>query len=371
MTIFITGATGFLGSYLLKALLEQEQQPIIALVRTHEIAPIERIYRSLKACQASSSVLALASKFITCIQGDITQTHLGLSLLEFKTLAKKISSVWHIAGAIQLSETNPQILEATNLHGTKQILELLDNSPNAQFYHVSTAFVAGKRSGTIKEHELFHYVGFENPYEAYKYHAELLIHSWAKEQQRPVTIFRPSILITNIPDLPTYPMHPLTVLARAYQTVVSSTSNKIRPTQTPLRIPGDSSAYLNFVPVNYAVQAMLRAAYQSTSSHIQTYHVVNPVDVPIVSLIKVFSKISNIPINIHPEIPTDTSPLERKILRAIRIFLPYHFQKRHFNDAQMQSVLPPTINCPKITESYLLESLSKFCYSLDSIQVVS
>lgn len=368
MTIFITGATGFLGSYLLKTLLEQQQQSIVALIRPHKIPAMERIHGSLKACHASPNVLDLASEMVTCLEGDITQPHLGLSPPVFKRLGENISSVWHVAGVIQL-EANYKILEAVNLHGTQRILELLTISPDAQLFHVSTAFVAGKRSGTIYEEELLHHLGFENPYEAFKSYTELLLHFWAEQQKRSVKIFRPSILVTNTPSLPGYASHPLAVVARAFQTALTSNSNKIN--QASLRIPSAPDAYLNLVPVTYAAQAMLIAAQQSMSSHIQTYHVVNPVDVPVISLIDTFSKILSVPLSIHSTIPSDPSPLERRLLRATRRFLPYHFHRRRFSDTQLQAVLPSTICCPEVTKPYLMESLSEFRYPIEATGAVS
>ncbi|BAZ10886.1 thioester reductase domain-containing protein [Calothrix sp. NIES-4071] len=356
MTIFITGATGFLGSYLLKALLEQHQ-PVVALVRPHKVPPIERIKASLSCCGSSHHIQALASQLVRCIEGDISQQYFGLSLPEFRSLADNISSVWHLAGTIDLG-ANSQRTEATNLRGIKHILEFLNFNPTAQFCHVSTTFVAGKRTGTIYEEELLHHLGFENPYEASKYHAEFLIRFWAELHQRQVTIFRPSI-ITDTPSSSKTHRHTLATLAHIWTIALSKLPKQVLE-KASARLPADSNAYLNIVPVNYVVQSMITIARQSMPALISTYHIVNPVDVSLLTLLESFSQLLGVWLYPYPHTLTDPSPIEKLLVKSGQAFLPYLFQRRRFDDSQLRVVIPPTIHCPEVTKFYLVASISEF-----------
>lgn len=357
MTIFITGATGFLGSYLLKALLEQ-QQPIVALVRPHKVPPIERIRASLISCGSSHNIQTLVSKFVTCIEGDISDQYFGLSLPAFRCLAEKISSVWHLAGTIDL-QVNSQRVEATNLRGTKHILELLNLNPTAQFFHVSTAFVAGKRTGTIYEEELLHHLGFANPYEASKYHAEFLIRFWAEQHQRPVTIFRPSIIITDTPNLSETHRHTLATLAKIWKIALSRYSKQVIE-KASARLPAYSDGYLNIVPINYVVQSIITIARHSMPVSISTYHIVNPVDVSVLTLLETFSQLLGISLYPYPHTLVDPSLIERLLLRSGQAFLPYLFQRRRFDDSQLRVVISQNLHCPEVTKFYLMASMSEF-----------
>jgi nucleoside-diphosphate-sugar epimerase len=59
--------------------------------------------------------------------------------------------------------------------------------------HVSTAFVAGKRTGLVRETELEHDFGFLNTYQQSKYEAELLVRRY--RESLPVVVLRPSIVL--------------------------------------------------------------------------------------------------------------------------------------------------------------------------------
>src|SRR6185312_6951808 len=64
----------------------------------------------------------------------------------------------------------------TNVEATRNVLELASAVPGlTKLGYISTAFVAGRRTGRILESELQHDAGFVNSYEQSKYEAELLV----------------------------------------------------------------------------------------------------------------------------------------------------------------------------------------------------
>ncbi|ONI87854.1 hypothetical protein ALI144C_07890 [Actinosynnema sp. ALI-1.44] len=49
--------------------------------------------------------------------------------------------------------------------------------------------------------------GFVTAYQRSKYEAEVLVHRWSRVHQRPVVIFRPTVLVTDRPPHPAMPAH--------------------------------------------------------------------------------------------------------------------------------------------------------------------
>lgn len=83
---------------------------------------------------------------------------------------------------------------ASNVTSTENVLSLAERSPRLwRLAHVSTAFVAGRRTGRILEPELEHDRGFLNSYQQSKHEAELLV---SRHRDRlPFVVFRPSVVL--------------------------------------------------------------------------------------------------------------------------------------------------------------------------------
>ncbi|NJR39854.1 MAG: AMP-binding protein [Leptolyngbyaceae cyanobacterium CSU_1_4] len=91
--VLLTGATGFLGAFLLHELLEQTQATVYCLVRAATVeAAAQRLQHNL-----SSYFLwqpNRASRIIPVL-GDLSQPLLGLSAQQFRTLAATLDSIYH------------------------------------------------------------------------------------------------------------------------------------------------------------------------------------------------------------------------------------------------------------------------------------
>ncbi|WP_407662838.1 SDR family oxidoreductase [Mycobacterium tilburgii] len=121
-----------------------------------------------------------------------------------------MDAILHCAGIIEL-DADLDDLRRTNVGGTTRILELAESGGRApDLFHVSTAFVAGKRcSGLIRETELGDDQGFENNYERSKFESGSLVRDWARRTGRRVVVLRPSTLIVDRLPHPDFPLHPL------------------------------------------------------------------------------------------------------------------------------------------------------------------
>ena len=148
-----------------------------------------------------------------------------------------------------------------------------------RLHYVSTAYVAGDRTGVVYEHELALGQRFKNHYESTKFQAEL----WVRDAMDavPVTIYRPAIVVGDSKTGETQkfdgPYYMLRTIARSLR--------------MGGRIPqfGASAAPFNVVPVDFVVDALTTAAADETSVG-ETLHLVDPEPVTSLELMKILSR---------------------------------------------------------------------------------
>ena len=129
------------------------------------------------------------------VAGDITCDRLGLAHGRYEALAHETTHIVHAAAEIGVNETASQF-GRTNVDGTMNMLlfalEAHERGGVDRFVHVSTAYVAGTRQGTVLEDELVD-TTFNSLYEHSKFGAEQLVRECAS--WLPQTIIRPSQIV--------------------------------------------------------------------------------------------------------------------------------------------------------------------------------
>lgn len=126
--VLLTGATGFLGAFLLSELLKSPETTVFCLVRAanHDLA-LERIESNLKLYGLSSPdghvQAALDHQRVVPIAGDLSKPLLGLDAVLHKELATVIDSIVHCASVVNLMLPY-QDLKAANCLGTQEVLRL-------------------------------------------------------------------------------------------------------------------------------------------------------------------------------------------------------------------------------------------------------
>lgn len=113
-SILITGGSGVLGTALLR---ELEGEPVTCLTRRRGVERED-------AC---------------CVSADLTQPSLGLGEREYRELAASTKAIVHCAARTAFGH-RPEAYRATNVEGTKRVLELAERS-GAPMIHVSSSFV--------------------------------------------------------------------------------------------------------------------------------------------------------------------------------------------------------------------------------------
>lgn len=120
-SILLTGATGFMGAFLLYELLHATQAKIYCLVRASNTEEaLQKLQRQLESCLLWKRELAHR---ILPIPGDLSQPLLGFSSQKFHELAAIIDSIYHCGATVNFVYPY-QILRQTNVNGTKEILRL-------------------------------------------------------------------------------------------------------------------------------------------------------------------------------------------------------------------------------------------------------
>src|SRR3990167_2694145 len=98
-TLFLTGATGFLGSHLALAFLGCGYRLKI-LVRSRGAGSELRLKRVLDAIQPTPLLSYLLTGQLELVHGDVTARHLGLSARTVLRLATEVTDVVHCAAIV-------------------------------------------------------------------------------------------------------------------------------------------------------------------------------------------------------------------------------------------------------------------------------
>ena len=168
MTILVTGATGFLGSALVTALITQ-QQSVRVLVRDGE-----------KARQQFGDAVYV-------VQGEITDVQ------QVRRAVDGASIIYHLVGRLYHPSVPAALYQHTHVEGTRILLEACRGQQQLQrIVHCSTTGVHGVTGKTAAAEEAP--FAPTNPYETTKLEGELLALKAYKEQGLPMSVVRPGLV---------------------------------------------------------------------------------------------------------------------------------------------------------------------------------
>jgi len=188
--IFITGATGFLGAFLLHDLLQQTKANLYCLVRAADVeSGKKRLQVNLEAYGLWQEAFGHR---ITPVLGNLTQPKLGFSDSQFHKLAEQIEVIYHSAAL--LNWVYPySALKPSNVLGTQEVLRLACHSRVKPVHYVSTVavFEASAYANQIvtEQDQPAHGSGIYLGYSQSKWVAEKLVLQ-ARDRGLPVCIYR-------------------------------------------------------------------------------------------------------------------------------------------------------------------------------------
>lgn len=254
--ILLTGGTGFLGSQVARSILRDTDRRIAVLVRGKSVEDARR--RLARVWDDWPETVQAIGHRVQVVVGDLAMPRLGLDPRDYEEMVRSVSLIIHTAAELQLDGSLEE-LRRINVQGTAHLLELagLVHADHGleRFAHVSTAYVAGGRTGEVTEEDFSDAHGFSNAYEQTKYEGEKLV----RGANFPVSVFRPGMVVG----------HSRTGEIRAFNTVYVPLRLYMAG-RLPL-IPARRDMPLNLVPVDYVAQAIARLAFNPRAAGL-TFH---------------------------------------------------------------------------------------------------
>jgi nucleoside-diphosphate-sugar epimerase len=332
-TIFLTGFPGFIAGRLVERLAREGSrfqllvQPALAGRARQDVARI------------AEATGAPAENF-RLMEGDITREDLGLAPADAAAARAGATALFHLAAVYDLG-VERELAMRVNVEGTRQVNRFARTLGRLRRYHyVSTCYVAGRRTGLIREDELRHEAGFRNHYEETKYLAELEVD--ALKRELPVTIHRPSVVCGD---------------SRTGETAkydgVYYLINYLRMWPGPLSLVniGNSEVRLNVVPVDFVVEAMAALAGDERAAG-ATVQLADPAPLTTRELFDLVARhLSGRPSRLSfpaPVVQTTLNlPLSEKISGLPRVGVPYFFLKQTYDTTRARQLLEPHgVRCP-------------------------
>ncbi|XP_023234534.1 fatty acyl-CoA reductase 1-like isoform X1 [Centruroides sculpturatus] len=144
-SIFITGATGFVGKILLEKLLRSCNglKKVYILLRSKDGEDIKQRLENLLNIMIFDKIKKQNPEIlnkVVPINGDITLPNLGISNHDMSTLLANVSIVFHCAATVRFDEPLKRAVNI-NIIGTKKVMEICKNMKELKaLIHVSTAY---------------------------------------------------------------------------------------------------------------------------------------------------------------------------------------------------------------------------------------
>lgn len=361
-SILLTGATGFLGIHLAESLVIQGYSVYLLVRPLDNLSPEARIDELFDLLDMDH----LDRSRIRIVSGDLNRPDLGLPPENYSELASTVDEIIHCASETSFSERKRPQIEKANIENLQHLLDFASRSGCFFFHFISTAYVAGKKSGTCPE-DLVETRSFFNAYEETKYRAERIAAEHCSYAGIPLNIYRPSIVYGDSRTGKTlrfnamyYPVRILVFLRNLYN------GNKGEPAEKgagkmgisfdrkgvahmPMRIETAASRGINLIPIDFftaAFSAIMEAATDGGVFHI-THQRVKPIS-DLIDYAQEYFKIKGIQA-VRPEDFSSGSQNRLEILfnRYTEVYKPYMKDERIFDNSKAAGILDERgISCP-------------------------
>ncbi|MGH8605474.1 MAG: thioester reductase domain-containing protein, partial [Gammaproteobacteria bacterium] len=255
--ILLTGATGFLGAYLLSELLQDKTSRVHCLVRApHAAAGRERIEKSLRHYHLWQERWA---QRIEVIAGDLEKPMIGMSKDQYVRLSETVAAIYH-NGAVVNYVLPYSKLQKANVQGTQEIIRLAAKG-KVPVYYVSTLRLFDSRVDGHPISELDAVDETKTMYSGYsqsKWISEKLCKA-AGARGIPYAIFRPGLVCGD----------GIAGIANENDAVSRFIKGCVELGCAP-----DSELQLNLTPVDFVIKALVWLSRRAESNG-AVFHLIN------------------------------------------------------------------------------------------------
>jgi NAD(P)-dependent dehydrogenase (short-subunit alcohol dehydrogenase family) len=272
MAYFVTGATGFIGRFLVGNLLARGK-PIFVLVRRG----------SQKRLAALRERHGADERQIVAVIGDLAKPNLGISDADIRKLKGKVEHFFHLA-AIYDIEASAEAQRTANVDGTRNAVQLAQAVNAGCFHHVSSIAAAGLYEGVFREDMFEEAEELEHPYFRTKHDAEGIVRN---ECTRPFRIYRPGFVVGHSKtgeidkiDGPYY-----------FFKAIQKMRNALPPWMPTIGIEGGR---INIVPVDFVAGAIDHIAHRKGLDG-RCFHLTDPEPYRIGEVLNIFAKAGHAP----------------------------------------------------------------------------
>ena len=345
--IFLTGGTGFLGSNLLKLILEEDCAVYLLIRGANQDFCKSKINNILKRIFDSDALAERYAKRINLICGVIEKSTFGIHSGMYDILLSSIDEIFHCAAIIGFNISLDQGRQ-TNVQGTHNILQFAQRCKKIKkLNYISTTFVAGTKEGLFSEKDFSVGQAFNNYYEQTKFEAEQLVRNNVNDRYDTL-IFRPSIVVGNY----------LTGETSNFEMFYKSL--RLFSKEIFTAVPADPQTLHNLVPVDVAAKAIFVLSTKERGNGV--YHITSPNNTECGYFMDVaanYFKYIN-PLFIPLE-KFDMAILTSVQKRMISELIPYFNYRTIFNSEITQKIMEKHgYSCPKVDQNFY-ERLFEYC----------
>ena len=273
MAYFVTGATGFIGRFLIAELLKREGT-IYVLCRASSLDKLDDL----------RSRLGTDDSRVVAVVGDLSKERLGVEHDDLERLDGAIEHFFHLAAIYDLT-ADADSQRVANVEGTRHAVHLAEAVHARHFHLASSIAAAGLYQGVFTEDMFDEATDIDNnPYYQTKHESEAVVRN---ECSVPWRVYRPAIVVghsqTGEIDKIDGPYYFFRTIQRL---------RGLAPSW--LRGIGIEGGPINLVPVDFVAKAMDYLAHQPGLDG-QAFHLTDPEPLTVGGMANVFAKAAHAP----------------------------------------------------------------------------